>query len=88
MEIHAVEIYSDATNRAVLRHPGRRYAGVLIQRDSLEGMIRICRGAETLAYELQSLADHYDAVTEGYLPPDERDHPYGTEWDGGLGAER
>lgn len=30
-----VEIYSDQTNAAVLRHPGRRFPGVLIQGDSL-----------------------------------------------------
>lgn len=30
-----VEIYSDASNLAVMRHPGRRLPGSLIQGDSL-----------------------------------------------------
>jgi hypothetical protein len=30
-----VEIYSDATNSAVLRHPARRFPGFLIQGDTL-----------------------------------------------------
>lgn len=30
-----VEIYSDQTNAAVLRHPGRRFPGLLVQGDSL-----------------------------------------------------
>jgi hypothetical protein len=35
MRIDPVEIYSDATNQAILRHPGRRFPGVLIQGDTL-----------------------------------------------------
>jgi hypothetical protein len=30
-----VEIYADATNAAVLRHPGRKFPGVLVQGDAL-----------------------------------------------------
>ena len=35
MYVESVEIYSDETNAAVLRHPGRRFPGVLIQGDTL-----------------------------------------------------
>jgi hypothetical protein len=35
MQIRNVEIYSDLTNAAVMRHPDRRLPGVLIQGDSL-----------------------------------------------------
>ena len=43
MHVEPVEIYSDATNRAVLRHPGRKFPGVLIQGDSLH---ILCRQAD------------------------------------------
>ena len=35
MRQELVEIYSDATNAAVLRHPNRRFPGVLLQGDTL-----------------------------------------------------
>jgi hypothetical protein len=35
MRTEPVEIYSDATNQAILRHPGRRFPGVLVQGDTL-----------------------------------------------------
>jgi hypothetical protein len=35
MHVEQVEIYSDASNLAVLRHPGRRFPGLLIQGDTL-----------------------------------------------------
>ena len=35
MRTESVEIYSDKTNMAVLRHPGRKFPGVLIQGDDL-----------------------------------------------------
>jgi hypothetical protein len=35
MHIEPVEIYSDTTNAAVMRHPGRRFPGSLIQGDTL-----------------------------------------------------
>jgi len=35
MRTESVEIYSDETNRAVMRHPGRKFPGVLIQGDTL-----------------------------------------------------
>ena len=38
MRTEAVEIYSDATSAAVLRHPGRHFPGVLIQGDTLHNL--------------------------------------------------
>jgi hypothetical protein len=35
MHVEPVEIYSDSTNAAVLRHPARRFPGVLVQGDTL-----------------------------------------------------
>jgi hypothetical protein len=35
MRIDQVEIYSDATNAAVMKHPGRHFPGVLVQGDTL-----------------------------------------------------
>ena len=38
MHVESVEIYSDATNAAVMRHPGRRFPGMLIQGDTLHSL--------------------------------------------------
>lgn len=38
MRSEAVEILSDQTNAAVMRHPGRAFPGVLLQGDSLYGL--------------------------------------------------
>ncbi len=35
MKVEPVEIYSDASNAAVMRHPGRKFPGVLVQGDTL-----------------------------------------------------
>ena len=49
MHIVNVEIYSDDTKRVVMRHPGRRFPGILLQGDSLHTMCatadRICAAA-------------------------------------------
>lgn len=49
MRIEAVEIYSDATNAAILRHPGRHYPGLLVQGDTL---YRLCRSADEACREI------------------------------------
>jgi hypothetical protein len=38
MRKESIEIYADTTNAAVLRHPGRKFPGVLIQGDTLYSM--------------------------------------------------
>jgi len=40
MRVESVEIFSDKTNRAVMRHPGRAYPGVLIRGDSLSNLCK------------------------------------------------
>ena len=40
MHTAEVEIFSDASNAAILRHPGRHYPGCLIQGDSLYQLIQ------------------------------------------------
>jgi predicted RNase H-like HicB family nuclease len=40
MRKESVEIYSDASNAAVLRHPGRSYPGVLLQGDTLQTLVQ------------------------------------------------
>lgn len=78
MRVEQVEIYSDKTNAAVMRHPGRRFPGVLIQGDSLSILCRradtVCEAekasgtgesyaeANELRNALQALLSHYKAV--------------------------
>ena len=49
MRVEPVEIFSDTTNNVVMKHPGRKFPGVLIQGDSLAAMCqkadRICEVA-------------------------------------------
>lgn len=53
------EVFSDASNAVVARHPGRKYAGVLIQGDSLRALLG---DVEELADEAR--AGDVDAVRE------------------------
>ena len=50
MRTEPVEILSDATNAAIMRHPGRKFPGVLVQGDTLYSMCRradeACRGMD------------------------------------------
>ena len=40
MRIEHVEIYSDQSNAVVMRHPGRRFPGLLVQGDAVSEMCR------------------------------------------------
>ncbi|MGL5839783.1 MAG: DUF6959 family protein [Sphingorhabdus sp.] len=76
MRTEAVEIYSDATNAAVMRHPGRKFPGMLIQGDTLHSLSRMASDAlasavpesdqwyclKDLADALQIRVDHYAEV--------------------------
>jgi uncharacterized protein DUF6959 len=50
MHIESVEIYSDQTNAAIMRHPNRHFPGVLVQGDSLHALCvradEICAAAK------------------------------------------
>jgi hypothetical protein len=54
MRTETVEIYSDETNNAVLRHPGRKFPGVLIQGDTLYAM---CKLADRICDNAQGVLD-------------------------------
>lgn len=76
MREEKVEIYSDLTNAAVLRHPDRRFPGVLVQGDTLSSLCKdadelcqkIGRGSELfedaniLRNQLQSFLAHYKST--------------------------
>jgi hypothetical protein len=73
-----VEIYSDQTNAAVLRHPNRKFPGVLLQGDTLyaicQSVDEVCNRARDampagayeelndLRHQLWSMLNHYKAV--------------------------
>jgi hypothetical protein len=71
-----VEIYSDATNAAVMRHPGRNFPGMLVQGDTLARLCKMASAAlagakpeseqwhdlKELADELQWRVDFYAQV--------------------------
>jgi hypothetical protein len=59
MHTEQVEIYSDATNAAIMRHPGRRFPGVLVQGDTL---FSLCRSADMVCANARSKLD-----SESYL---------------------
>ncbi len=45
MEVRPLELYSEASNYAVVRMPGRNYPGCVIQGDSLASLVRTARRA-------------------------------------------
>ncbi len=85
MRTTSVEIYSDATNAAVLRHPNRRFPGVLIQGDTLNNLAKQAEAiskaadgqlgeddaleAKDLAESLRSFVEHYKAVLAEHQIP-------------------
>lgn len=60
MKEEKVEIYSDTSNFAVMRHPGRNYPGSLIQGDSLYSL---CRTADAIC-SLQKQKEYAEAFDE------------------------
>jgi hypothetical protein len=80
MRIEQVEIYSDATNAAMMRHPGRQFPGLVIQGDTLNGlcqqMDQVCkligRGSEAheeaneVRNHLWALRNHYVGVLDAH----------------------
>lgn len=74
MRIEPVEIYSDASNAAVLRHPGRRFPGLLVQGDTLCSLVQSLEQAkldagvlnEDAAVELDSVIERLRELLEYY----------------------
>jgi len=78
MRTESVDIYSDQTNAAILRHPGRKFPGVLVQGDTLYSMCfhadQVCAKAKgslsveayselnALRNNLWSFLNHYKVV--------------------------
>jgi hypothetical protein len=56
MRVEEIEVYSDATNAAVMRHPGRRFPGVLVQGDTLHSL---CYRADVACKALDRGSDAY-----------------------------
>ena len=55
MRIENVEIYSDQSNMPVVRHPGRKFPGLLVQGDTLHALC---------TQTAMALSDSPDAVDE------------------------
>ncbi|WP_448995333.1 DUF6959 family protein [Novosphingobium sp.] len=69
-----VEIYSDATNASVMRHPDRKFPGMLIQGDSLDNMHSMAVAALSAAepdsdqwHDLKELVDELEARVNFYV---------------------
>lgn len=83
MRLESVEIYSDATNAAVMRHPGRRFPGLLMQGDTLHALCKsadaMCRAmgrksagfdeANEIRNRLWDLLNHYKATLDSHGLP-------------------
>ncbi len=61
MREELVEIYSDETSAAVIRHPDRKFPGVLLQGDTLHSM---CQQADTALAKLDRSSDAYNELNE------------------------
>lgn len=80
METMEVEVYSQATNAAIVRMPGRQFPGLVLQGDTLnilrahaEHVVESLRGsgeatdaAEYLATHLSELLTHYSRVLKAH----------------------
>lgn len=70
MRSENVEILSDMTNAAIMRHPGRIFPGVLVQGDSL---YLLCQRADSACTEVGEGRPGYDELDDlrvalwGYL---------------------
>jgi len=61
MHIEPVEIYSDQTNAAIMRHPGRRFPGVLVQGDTL---YTLCRRADETCKLIEKASAAYEEAND------------------------
>lgn len=61
MRQEVVEILSDQTNAAVMRHPDRRFPGVLVQGDTLHSL---CQRSDSACRKLHRGAPGYDEANE------------------------
>ncbi|WP_371933305.1 DUF6959 family protein [Ruegeria discodermiae] len=61
MREELVEIYSDETNATVLRHPRRKFPGVLLQGDTLHN---ICQRLDFALKDFNRGSSAYDELNE------------------------
>ncbi len=61
MREDTVEIFADISNSAIMRHPGRRFPGVLIQGDTLYSM---CQRADFIAQEMGRETPGYEDMND------------------------
>jgi len=61
MHVEPVENYSDASNAAIMRHPGRRFPGFLFQGDSLYSL---CSLADEVCASIGRAAPGFDEANE------------------------
>jgi hypothetical protein len=61
MRVENVEIFSDKTNAAVIRHPSRHFPGVLLQGDNLYAL---CQRADLACKEIGRGSAGYDEVNK------------------------
>ena len=61
MRTEAVEIYSDQINAAVLRHPERRFPGVLVQGDTLH---HLCSQADSACQLVDRASPGYEEIND------------------------
>jgi hypothetical protein len=61
MRVERVEILADRTNAAVMRHPDRRFPGVLIQGDTL---YTLCQGADAACREAGRASAAFDRMND------------------------
>lgn len=61
MRTETVEILSEQTNAAVMRHPGRAFPGVLVQGDSL---YVLCQQADIACKEVGRGSPGYDELND------------------------
>jgi hypothetical protein len=61
MREELVEIYSDATNAAVIKHPDRKFPGVLLQGDTLH---LLCQRTDTALEKLDRSSEAYKDLNE------------------------
>jgi hypothetical protein len=61
MQIEKIEIFSDAANRAVIRHPRRHFPGILIQGDTLHSL---CRRADAVCQQIGRGSPAFEQANE------------------------
>ena len=68
MEIHKIELYSNATNHAIIRPPGRKLPGSVIQGDTLGSLfssaLKIAKSAKQMEIKDEDFLAEIDDLTE------------------------